>query len=73
MEKVSKYHPLKMHGSYIGLVLGFVLSYFTLVALSILGEFSQLKPTVFVFVFAPLVLGFLLGWGLHSFVRAMSK
>lgn len=68
---MSKYHPFKMHGSYTGLVLGFILSYFTLVAFSVVGEFSQLKPTMFILAFAPLVLGFLLGWGLHSFVRAM--
>ncbi|MBU0906935.1 MAG: hypothetical protein KKD18_03800 [Nanoarchaeota archaeon] len=65
------YHPFKMHGSYIGLVLGFVLSYFTLVALSVVGEFSLLKPTAFLVIFAPLVVGFLLGWGFHSVVRVM--
>jgi hypothetical protein len=70
---MRKYHPFKMPGSYVGLVVGFVLSYFILVALSVIGEFSKLKPIAFALVFAPLVLGFLLGWGLHSFVRALGR
>ncbi len=70
---MSKYHPFKMHGSYIGLVLGFIVSYFSLVALSVIGEFSKLKPTAFLVIFAPLIFGFLLGWGLHSLVRAARK
>jgi hypothetical protein len=70
---MGKYHAFKMHGSYVGLVIGFVLSYFTLVALSVIGEFSRIKPSGFVLIFAPLALGFLLGWGVHSLVRAMRK
>jgi hypothetical protein len=67
------YHPLKMHGSYIGLVLGFVLSYLGMVGLSVMGEFSLLKPGVFLVMFTPLIIGFLFGWVFHSIIKAMKK
>ena len=58
-----------MHGSYVGLVVGFVVSYVIMSSILLIGEFSELKPTAFILIFFPLVLGFLAGWSLHSLAR----
>jgi len=62
-----------MHGSYIGFVLGFIVSYVTLAVLSIEMKFSYLKPSAYFVIFAPLLIGFLLGWSLHSLIRVTRK
>lgn len=60
-----------MHGSYIGLVVGFVVSYFMLVSLSVVGDFYSVRPSIYVLIFTPIILGFFVGWGIHSWFRTV--
>ena len=63
------YNPFKMWGSYVGLVLGFTAlpTFFSSQIDSALEAFVPL------FMIGLWVGGFLVGWGIHSFFRRVSK
>lgn len=84
MEEVRKsYNPFKMWGSWVGpvaVLIYFILSLIrpleimnrvdrilcTLIALQCSGEFAIFAPFFF---YGYLILGFFLGWGIHSLIR----
>ena len=85
----NKYNPFKMAGSYIGLGVALLYSFFGALP-NILGKigFNQILvipfPSENTFAFINnftfvigltmhLVFGFLLGWGIHSLMRALKK
>ena len=73
--KKKKYNPFKMWGSYAGLLLGLTIN------CGVLGIFRRtcyygtglfpLSSTFMVIIFA--IGGFLLGWGIHSWIRKVRK
>lgn len=82
-KKMNKsYNPFKMWGSYVGLVIG-ILSLLDIIIEnptifgggylnSILLSFHALDP-LHLGLLLNTLLGFLLGWGIHSFFRRFSK
>lgn len=67
-QKVS-FNPFKLLGSYLGLLLGLIGSYFSFAVILALAEWGRIRWTaVFIPIF-PLVLGFFTGYGFHLLVR----
>jgi hypothetical protein len=84
MEKVIQskgYTPLKMRGAYIGLIVPAVFIY--LIGLGIQRLLNETKIEGFFsypwsifglpWTITLLILGFLIGWGIHSFIRLKKK
>lgn len=77
----KKYNPFKMWGSYFGVVIGFLSWYLSFHVSSIsnsflgtslrnfLGSSNMANSMIAIFVFP--IIGFLLGWGIHSLIRSM--
>ena len=71
--KSKNYDPFKMFGSYIGLVVGLILSYALFASLAVLCSFSACKSYTYYLLLIPIIIGFLLGWGIHSIFRKLKK
>lgn len=73
MRKKKSYNPFKMWGSYVGASVSFIVylivnDFFTFTTDRII------TPTIkFPFVLYPIILGFLVGWGIHSSIRRLRK
>ena len=77
---MKRYNPFKMWGSYIGALLVIIYPYIFHLSCSIGmgGDILTLKPLMpcllFVqFQFFTVIIGFLLGWGIHSLFRRLRK
>jgi len=73
MAKVISYNPFKMWGSWIGLVFGLIGGYFSIAIVLYFAETGKFKYGA---IFVPLIviiLGFLIGWGIHSLIRSLKK
>ena len=78
MEEATKsYNPFKMWGSYIGAIIGFFSVWPSIFILIVLGwcngEFCENSGTFLgrVSQIIPAIIGFLLGWGIHSLIRKL--
>jgi hypothetical protein len=69
-EKVTN-NPFRMYGSYIGLAIGLVASFFAYAAVRALCEFGPCRPTAMLIPFIPVVVGFLFGWLFHWSLRKL--
>jgi hypothetical protein len=74
---VKHYNPFKMWGSWVGAVIGLVSMFlgFDLVSGYILHAVNLMSNSVFFLIASysiPIILGFLVGWGIHSLVRKYS-
>ena len=72
----KSYNPFKMWGSYVGaLIISFILLMFDNGFKNCLvnSSFDYLKcsGSNFLFIFLYLIIGFLIGYGIHSIVRAV--
>jgi hypothetical protein len=61
-------NPTKLLGSYIGIILGIPLSYFSFAGILNLAELGLFKPIALLIPLLPLIFGFLLGWLIHSLI-----
>ncbi|MBD3252513.1 hypothetical protein GF386_02175 [Candidatus Pacearchaeota archaeon] len=66
-DKDKKKNPFKMFGSYLGLLIGLIIGYFSFDTIMILCEFGPCKTTAVFLLIIPVVLGFVLGWMIHGF------
>ena len=82
----KSYNPFKMWGSYVGALLGYLMGVYTMYGLVIQQEsinifalllpFTQgwntapIMPIIFI---SMIIIGFLIGWGIHSLVRKLRK
>jgi hypothetical protein len=62
---IRKIPPLKLWGTWAGLAVGFVFSVFTYVAIDDICSLGC-NLTSYFLPFLPVLIGFILGWGLHS-------
>lgn len=69
MDKEGSLNPFRMSGSYIGLFTGFVLGYLSFNTISILCKFGSCKVTAYLIPFLFVMIGFLVGWGVHGLIR----
>jgi hypothetical protein len=62
-------NPFRMFGSYIGLVIGLIGSYWSFLIIFYLAETGRFRNYYWLIMLVPLIIGFLLGWIVHSFIR----
>ena len=62
-------NPFRLWGSYIGLAVGAVFAYLSFATIRVFSEFGSVRPTAFILPVIPLVLGFLIGWGIHALIK----
>ena len=76
MSKKS-YNPFKMWGSYVGIIIGFsspwVLEIFNIQIFNIEDAMSNAIYSVLIGIPMGVILGFLLGWGIHLLIRSLNK
>jgi len=75
-EIIKSYNPLKMWGSWIGAVLGYFLGFIIILSMqpdSVGGFIDSLMDIIFiraqVVTIPSAIVGFLIGWGIHSKIR----
>lgn len=79
MAKKKSYNPFKMWGSYAGALLGWMTlwfgnnEYFNFWYLKIWQTMLHLPSIKVQAILLVAIIGFLLGWGIHSLVRKMRK
>lgn len=61
-------NPFRLFGSYIGLLVGVVLGYFSFAAIFSLAELGMFKPIALLIPFIVLVFCFFAGYLIHLFV-----
>ena len=66
-------NPLKMFGSYLGLILGAIGAYFSFGLMLYLAEIGKFTKIAFLIPSVPLILGFLTGWGAHLLIRKIKS
>lgn len=69
-QKVMK-NPFKMLGSYLGMVAGAIGAYFSFAFIFYLAENGKFITIAFLIPVAPLILGFLAGWGVEVAIRKL--
>ena len=62
-------NPFFLWGTYIGLVIGLIGSFFIYTTIDVLCEFSACRPTAYILPFIPAILGFIIGRGIYNFPR----
>jgi len=89
MKKESSLNPFNIWGSYVGALVAFLVLYYLVVSgfkgdnitiilffpLALIGFFfGKLNLSMFILAFIlQFIYGFLIGWGIHSAVRAIRK
>lgn len=79
MAKRKSFNPFTMWGSYVGLILGFLTflvlneKFFLETAIFVMGIFDLGVFGSFPLLVGLLLLGFLIGWGIHSIFRGLKK
>lgn len=81
MAKKKSYNPFKMWGSYVGAFLGFLLHSLingwlkSLVIMPLIIDDFFILHVIgnFKFYILYLLIGFLIGWGIHSLIRRLRK
>ncbi len=66
-------NPFLMFGSYIGLVVGLIGSYFSFAILFALAEQGRFTPIALSIPLIPAMIGFLAGWLIHLLVLRIIK
>lgn len=66
---VRKENPFLMFGSYIGLVIGFIGAYFSFAIILYLAEIGKFHLIALLIPIIPIVLGFVIGWKVHSLIK----
>ena len=66
---MMKNNPLKMFGSYVGFVVGVVGAYFSFAIVFYFAGIGEFNFFVLFIPLVPVVVGFLLGWGVHVLIR----
>ncbi len=61
-------NPFKLLGSYVGLFLGLIASYFSFAIVLSLAESGKFILIALLIPFIPIILGFLLGWLIHLLI-----
>ena len=72
----KSFNPFKMWGSYVGATIFFIIAFSFLNAYANVfgGSFNIFRNFFSILLaFFILVIGFLIGWGIHSLVRALRK
>lgn len=68
-----KKNPFKLIGSYIGLIVGVVLGYFSFAAIFSLAELGMFKPIALLIPFIVLVFCFFIGYLIHLFLLYLKQ
>jgi len=68
-KKQLSFNPFKMWGSYVGVVVGLVGSYLSFALVLDAAEKGLFTMPVLLIPFAPAIIGFLGGWGMHVVFR----
>jgi len=68
-----KNNPFLMIGSYIGLILGLILGYFSFTYIFYLAEIGRFNLIALIIPFIIIIIGFLLGWLIHLFIKKLIK
>jgi len=71
--KKDKFNPFFMIGSYIGLFLGFLGSYFSFAAVFALAEEGKFTSPALLIPLIPAITGFLAGWEVHAIIKNARK
>ncbi len=66
-------NPFLLWGSYVGLAVGLVFSYFSFAAIFALAELGMFRPIALILPVFPAVIGFLCGWLVHWLVKFFIK
>lgn len=76
---MSDYNPFKMLGSYIGVIVGGIagyylgrLAYFGIAIACDSCPKEELLKLASIYFIVPTILGFLVGWGIHSLIRKLT-
>ena len=79
MEEKS-YNPFKMWGAWVGAVAGFIFCVFSWYPIKIFNIIFNInileQPEIIVYIVVYgfwVIIGFLMGWGIHSLVRKLKK
>ncbi len=71
---VKKYNPFLMQGSYLGSVSFSLIDFFDKSNQIISGQLNLAAPEFFSFELAfSIIIGFVVGWGIHSLIRRLRK
>jgi len=71
---VKKYNPFRMLGSYIGAIFLLLIDFFDKSNELITGTLNLSASEFFSFELAfSIIIGFVLGWGIHSLIRRLKK
>lgn len=73
LNRKHKYNPFFMKGSYIGLILGFIGSYFSFAIVFALAEVGRFTNLALLIPLVPALAGFLGGWGIHILIKKIKK
>jgi len=65
--------PFRMLGSYIGAVIGLIISYLSFISLAVICTFSTCESYTYIILIIPIVVGFILGWIVHGILRKIKR
>jgi len=75
--KKKSYNPFKMWGSYVGAIIGLIGEFIYSKSIDVLTfslKFNLLgDESSVVFIASWSIIGFLIGWGIHSLIRSLRK
>jgi len=67
--KKKNYNPFKMWGSYVGTIVGLMYQFFSQDIVDFFGFTFNFTSSTFTFSIGYTIIGFLIGWGIHSLFR----